>query len=177
MIRAEINQSRLRGGQKLPERLVVKTLNEIFKVLQRQAVISTGGRSTAGAERSFDSQGSLRMTKSHYLKKDVTISVAFVSEPEMKKLNRIWRGKNRVTDVLSFELEEGKVFGEILICYEQAVRQAKEMKHSTHDEIIFLLVHGVLHLFGNDHERPVDAKKMFLLQSRILIALGVDARL
>ncbi|MFA4845569.1 MAG: rRNA maturation RNase YbeY [Patescibacteria group bacterium] len=145
MISAEVNQSRLKGGKRLPARLVRQTLEAISNALR--------------------------------LKKDVTISVAFVSEPEMKKLNRIWRGKNRVTDVLSFELEEGEVFGEVLISYEQARRQAKDLGHTTRDELVFLLVHGVLHLFGYDHEKPLDVKKMFPLQSRILVALDVDPRL
>ena len=100
-----------------------------------------------------------------------------MSEPEMKKLNRIWRGKNRVTDVLSFELEDGEVFGEVLISYEQAARQAKDLEHSTRDELIFLLVHGVLHVFGYDHEQSKDAKRMFPLQKKILTKLGIDPRL
>ena len=151
MIRAEINQSRLKGGQKLPERLILKTLREITRALP--------------------------------VKKDVTISVAFPSEPEMKKLNRIWRGKNRVTDVLSFELEQGDEvdpgfsLGEVVISYEQAARQAKDLEHSTRDELIFLLVHGVLHVFGYDHEQPKDAKRMFPLQKKILMKLGIDPRL
>lgn len=154
MITAELNQSRLKAGRRLPLRLVIQTLNEITKALR--------------------------------LKKDLSISVAFVSELEMKKLNRTWRGKNRVTDVLSFESNRrepllpqvtGEVFGEVLISYEQAARQAKAMAHSTRDEVLFLLVHGTLHLFSYDHERPVDAKKMFLLQKKILINLGIDSRI
>ncbi|MBI5794573.1 rRNA maturation RNase YbeY [Candidatus Uhrbacteria bacterium] len=144
MIVAEMNQSRLKGRQRLPERLVVETLKEITKALR--------------------------------IKKNIEISIAFVSEPEMKKLNQTWRGKNRVTDVLSFELEQGEVFGEVLICLEQAARQAKVMGHSVRDEIMFLLVHGILHLFGYDHERPSDEKRMFSLQKKILLRLGIDPR-
>lgn len=145
MIRADVNQSRLKGSQRFPARLMRQTLDEITKALR--------------------------------LKKDVLVSVAFVSEPEMRKLNRAWRGKDRVTDVLSFELEEGEVLGEVLISYEQAARQAKTMKHFIRDEIIFLLVHGVLHLFGYDHDRPMNAKKMFPLQTKILTKLGIDSRI
>jgi probable rRNA maturation factor len=144
MIRAEMNQTRLKGGQKLPSRLVASVLKEVEKMLR--------------------------------LKKDLVVSIAFVSESEMKKLNRTWRGKDHVTDVLSFELQEGDVFGEVILSYEQAQRQAKAMGHSTRDELLFLLVHGVLHLFGYDHERSVDAKKMFPLQQKILMNLGIDPR-
>ncbi len=102
------------------------------------------------------------------------ISVAFVSESVMKKLNKQYRGVEGVTDVLSFELGEGENFGEIILCYAQAKRQAKQMKHSVRDEITFLLVHGILHVFGHDHEIEREAKKMFPLQSKILESLGVN---
>ncbi len=105
-------------------------------------------------------------------RKDVELSIAFVGEREMRALNKKWRGHDYVTDVLSFETSN-----EILLCYPQAVRQAKEMKHSTRDELVFLIVHGVLHTFGFDHIDPKDAKKMFPRQTRILTALGVDPRI
>ncbi len=95
----------------------------------------------------------------------------------MRKLNGVWRGKDRVTDVLSFAFEEGPVKGEIVLSYAQAVIQAKRMGHSTRDELFFLIVHGLLHLWGHDHETPKDAKKMFPLQERILKNLKIDPRL
>ena len=94
----------------------------------------------------------------------------------MRKLNFTWRGKDRLTDVLSFELNEGTLKGEILLSYQQAVKQAKEMGHSTRDELCFLIVHGVLHLWGYDHENPKDAQKMFPLQESILKNLQIDSR-
>jgi probable rRNA maturation factor len=90
----------------------------------------------------------------------------------MRALNKQWRGHDYVTDVLSFESTN-----EILLCYPQAVRQAKEMGHSTRDELVFLIVHGVLHTFGFDHVEPKDAKKMFPRQARILTKLGVNPRI
>lgn len=105
-------------------------------------------------------------------RRDVELSLAFVGEREMRALNKKWRGHDYVTDVLSFETSN-----EILLCYPQAVRQAKEMGHSTRDELVFLIVHGVLHTFGFDHIDPKDAKKMFPRQTRILTALGVDPRI
>ena len=102
------------------------------------------------------------------------VSAAFISEKEMKQLNFHHRGKNSVTDVLSFTLNNEDYFGEILLSYEQAKRQAKEMKHSVRDEITFLMVHGLLHVFGYDHEKELDAKQMFPLQTKILKKLNVD---
>lgn len=110
-------------------------------------------------------------------KKDMQVSIGFVSKAQMRMLNKIWRKKDRVTDVLSFGLDEGSLKGEILLCYDQAVIQAREMGHSTRDELCFLIVHGILHLWGFDHEKPADAKKMFSLQDKILHTLKIDSRL
>jgi probable rRNA maturation factor len=111
------------------------------------------------------------------LKKDADVSIAFVSPAEMKKLNKTWRGKDGLTDVLSFGDIKKDGDGEIILSYEQAKRQAAQLRHSVRDEIVFLLVHGVLHLYGHDHEQLTDAKKMFGLQTKILIELGVDPRI
>lgn len=100
------------------------------------------------------------------------ISVAFVSEKEMKKLNKKYRGMNLVTDVLSFNLNESESYGEIILNYEQAKRQAKTLKHSVSHELVFLLVHGLLHIFGYDHEKKIDAKRMFSIQERIVKGLS-----
>ncbi len=105
------------------------------------------------------------------------VSIGFVTDLQMRNLNRTWRGKDRVTDILSFTLDEEPLKGEIVLSYKQAVRQAKEMGHATRDELFFLIVHGTLHLWGYDHEVPQDAKKMFLLQTQILKRLKIDPRL
>ncbi|MCR4314025.1 MAG: rRNA maturation RNase YbeY [Candidatus Uhrbacteria bacterium] len=111
------------------------------------------------------------------MKQEHSVSIGFVSPIQMRKLNRAWRGNDKVTDVLSFALDVGSFKGEILLSYEQAARQAKEMKHSVRDELCFLTVHGVLHLWGYDHEQPEGAKEMFLLQEKILKHLKIDPRL
>jgi rRNA maturation RNase YbeY len=103
--------------------------------------------------------------------KNVELSVAIVGDQEMKNLNKKWRGKNRVTDVLSFDYrskltqiktqENAELNGEIIICYPQARRQAKDANHSVKEEIKTLLVHGLLHLCGYDHEKSLrGAEKM-----------------
>lgn len=140
LITAELNQSLLKGGERVPLRLFERALKECERSLRP--------------------------------KKKMPLSVAFIGEREMRGLNREWRGKDKATDVLSF----GDV-GEILICYAVAKRQAAERGHSTRDEVVFLLVHGVLHVFGFDHESPSDARRMFPLQTKILERLGVDPSL
>ena len=106
------------------------------------------------------------------------ISLAIVSGPEIKKLNLAYRGKNKVTDVLSFseikikdkkfDSKAGQYWGEIIICYPQAQKQAKENKKTLKQELELLFVHGLLHLLGYDHEKKNEEKKMRSLEQKIV---------
>ena len=145
MITCELNQTRLKGGQRLPKKRLQEVLVACTRVL--------------------------------HVKKEVPLSIGFISEKQIRALNDAWRQKDRVTDVLSFELNEEFLKGEVLLNYEQAKRQALALKHSTRDEVCFLIVHGVLHLFGHDHEKKQDAQCMFALQTKILKSLGIDSRI
>ena len=111
------------------------------------------------------------------LRKKLEISIAVVGAETIKELNRVYRGQNQVTDVLSFgELDKAIEFtadsknylGEIIICYPQAVRQAKRVGHSVNQELELLLIHGFLHLLGYNHEKTREAKVMRELEQRIL---------
>lgn len=90
------------------------------------------------------------------------ISLALVGESEMKKLNKQYRGKNKPTDVLSFD------YGEIIICVPVATAQAKIHKLSLAKEINLLFTHGLLHVLGFDHEKPKDNKEMREAEQAIL---------
>lgn len=85
-------------------------------------------------------------------------SVAFVSDRRMKELNQLFRGKDSTTDVLSFPNEPDEFdpdknnLGDIVISVEQAAKQSKENSLSLETEIKQLILHGVLHLCGYDHE-------------------------
>ena len=87
-----------------------------------------------------------------------TASVAFVSDRKMRELNNQFRGKNKTTDVLSFPFEpdefdtEQDFLGDIVISLEQAQRQSAENDLSLETEIKQLILHGILHLCGYDHE-------------------------
>jgi len=87
-----------------------------------------------------------------------TFSVAFISDRRMKELNGFFRGKDLTTDVLSFpheadEFQPNENFlGDIVISVEQAERQSKDNKLTLENEIQQLILHGVLHLCGYDHE-------------------------
>ncbi|MGD2064604.1 MAG: rRNA maturation RNase YbeY [Nitrospirota bacterium] len=91
---------------------------------------------------------------------DHEVSVLAVDAAEMAELNHSYRGKTGPTDVLSFALNEGEGgeaqeywLGDIVVCPAVAARQAAEAGHSAERETCWLLVHGLLHLLGYDHER------------------------
>ncbi len=89
---------------------------------------------------------------------DDELSVLLVSDREMRRLNRAWRGRDRPTDVLSFAQGEGEgappsgLLGDVVISVDTARRQAAEREVPVGHEADRLLIHGVLHLLGYDHE-------------------------
>ena len=101
---------------------------------------------------------SLKVTQSIAASENKSLTVAFVSDKKMRELNESFRGKNSTTDVLSFPFEaeefesEENNLGDIVIAAEQAARQAVENKFDFDTEIKQLILHGVLHLCGFDHE-------------------------
>lgn len=128
------------------------------------------------------------------LKQEYPLSaeVIIVDKEEIKRLNKTLRGIDKVTDVLSFptlenvcekvinpkdfplDVIDGKVFlGSIAICIERAEEQAIEYGHSTKREILYLLCHGLLHLFGYDHEKDADKVKMRKIEELVMQNIGV----
>ena len=106
------------------------------------------------------------------------VTIAFVSDRRMCELNRRWRGKEATTDVLSFpaaqvefEKLEGFLLGDIVISVEQAARQAAEHELDFDREVAQLILHGVLHLCGYDHE--TDKGEMNRLELRLRRRLGI----
>ena len=106
------------------------------------------------------------------------VTVAFVSDRAMRELNRRWRGKRGTTDVLSFpagreefEGAEGKTLGDVVISVEQAARQAAGAGLTFENEVEQLILHGLLHLCGYDHER--DGGEMNALELRLRRRLGI----
>lgn len=112
---------------------------------------------------------------------DGDVAISYVSEDEIRRLNRMYRKHDAVTDVLSFASgfpEQSHELGDVIISYDQAVRQAASVatdvaSHVVGEpeailECVDLVVHGILHVLGYDHERPEDAAIMFPLQDRIV---------
>lgn len=115
------------------------------------------------------------------------LTVHLCDDKEIKGLNKQFRGKNKATDVLSFEAGEGAfaipVLGDIVISVETARKQAKEEDHSLLEELTVLFVHGLLHLCGYDHERNEEEAvkhaeaEMFLLSMlKIPVEIALVAR-
>jgi rRNA maturation RNase YbeY len=107
-----------------------------------------------------------------------SVDLHFATTPEMVELNQVYRSKKGPTDVLSFPApapfrKQGHL-GEIVICRSVMVKQAKELGHRPSFELDALLVHGLLHLLGFDHEEgTAEAKKMAEWEVRLL---GTHAR-
>ena len=107
-------------------------------------------------------------------------NIIFVSSDKIHEINKEYRNVDRVTDVISFALEDNldieldhRLLGDIYICLERAHEQAIEYGHSFLREICFLSVHGLLHLLGYDHMEPEDEKVMFGKQDDILDGYGI----
>ena len=107
-----------------------------------------------------------------------TATIAFVSDRKMRELNNEFRGKNSTTDVLSFPFEADEFetaennLGDIVISLEQAQRQAAENDLDLCTEIKQLILHGILHLCGYDHD--TDAGEMNSLELALRAKLGIN---
>ncbi len=106
---------------------------------------------------------------------DSELSILLVGDAEIAELNAAYRDKRRPTDVLSFSLLEGRhsdrrgaLLGDVVISLETAERQARRGRRSLEDEVLRLLVHGVLHLLGHDHEEDEEARAMRAEERRLL---------
>ena len=98
-------------------------------------------------------------------------TIAFVSDSNIRKLNQQFRGVDKPTDVLSFPADEPDNLGDVAISVETAARQAKENGLSFDNEIAQLILHGLLHLSGYDHE--TDNGEMNRLELRLRRKLGI----
>jgi probable rRNA maturation factor len=105
-------------------------------------------------------------------RRDVEISVAFLTDDEMRRLNHLYLEKDATTDVLAFALPgaDGSLSGDIYLGYEQAMRQADEVGVPWTEELARLAIHGTLHVLGHDHpEGPERSESpMFRAQERLL---------
>jgi probable rRNA maturation factor len=114
-----------------------------------------------------------------------SLSISLVGDRAIRSLNREHRGKDRATDVLSFPLFEPKMLrrkdaaagerllGDIVISLDTAARQAKAYDAPLQAEVERLLIHGILHLMGHDHEKPGERRRMEAQERRLAAAIGM----
>lgn len=121
----------------------------------------------------------------------VELGLVVTNDGELQSLNRSYRGVDEPTDVLAFGLlphkpeESGDSptfvsppngvlhLGEVIISYPQAARQAKEQGHATEQEMALLVIHGVLHLLGHDHDSPEQELKMRTREEETLKSISM----
>ena len=108
------------------------------------------------------------------------VTIAIIDDDAMRNLNRKFRKKNKTTDVLTFPADDsdadpqaaGRPLGDIVISIDQARRQAAEQRHSQATEVGYLILHGILHALGYDHEK--DTGEMNVLEVEVRAAVGLE---
>ena len=123
-----------------------------------------------------------------YGREEAEVGITLTDEETIHRLNREWRGVDAPTDVLSFALDEGEpmpptgddnlpeLLGDVVICLPIAFRQAAEYGHSRTREVLYLAVHGLLHLLGYDHQTPEEQRRMRQAEEEFLTAAGWGRR-
>jgi len=102
------------------------------------------------------------------------LSIALVDDPEIKDLNTRWRNRPKATDVLSFSQIEGeesggasRLLGDVVISVETAALQSADRHRGLNETVTRLLIHGLLHLIGHDHEEDEEASRMIAEERRL----------
>lgn len=101
------------------------------------------------------------------------LSIVLADNAFIRQLNKEWRGKDKPTNVLSFPQGEPELLGDVILAHETIATEAEEQNKAFADHLKHLVVHGVLHLLGHDHEEDDEAETMERLEIEILGHLGV----
>jgi probable rRNA maturation factor len=143
----------------------------------RPAVFRDGSLSLAVQygvrRRGVPTRAQLRRWARAALERDARVTVRFVGDGESRALNRAFRGKDRPTNVLTFVMSEWpRLEGDLALCVPLIAREARAQKKSTAAHYAHLVVHGVLHLQGYDHESDREARAMERRETQIVTGLG-----
>ena len=112
-----------------------------------------------------------------------SVNLLICDQETIKTLNSEYRHKNQPTDILSWAYDESEmiqipgepeVWGDLALCLDVCIKQAQESRWDIDTELIRLLVHGLSHLAGYDHQTPEDEKKMLRLETELLSKIGFD---
>ena len=107
------------------------------------------------------------------VRKGAEVSIILVDDDEIRQINKVYRDIDKATNVLSFELGDDMLLGDIYISLDTVIRQAKDAGISVADHVAHMVVHGVLHLQGYDHISDDEANVMELKEIQILKKLGI----
>lgn len=156
-------------------------------MIEPEINISIRRNITAEVDKSWLEKIARVVLEAEVISPSTEIGLLITDNKTVQKLNRIYRGENEPTDVLSFQMtpdinQENKGLfvrppdgirhlGEVVISYPQAVKQASEHGHDVMHELALLIVHGMLHLLGYDHELPEEVQKMKDKENEILSLL------
>ena len=119
--------------------------------------------------------------KEEQIPEEAEVDLLFVDNETIREMNREYRDKDNATDVLSFPMYEADeeiddedeiLFGDIVISLERAQEQCEEYGHSLEREVMYLLVHGLLHLAGYDHMEEEEKKEMRAQEEKLLAVIG-----
>lgn len=109
-----------------------------------------------------------------------SVTIMITDDENMREMNRRYRNLDKSTDVLAFQADfvdpdlESRYLGDVVISYPQAELQALNREHNVEEELQLLVVHGLLHLVGYDHDTQSGKEEMWSIQSRVLAALGLS---
>jgi probable rRNA maturation factor len=113
------------------------------------------------------------------LERDAALTLRLVGEAEGRELNARFRGKDRATNVLTFAYDattgdDGAVTADIVVCLPVVEREARDQRKTARDHLAHLVVHGVLHAQGMDHEDDRGAREMEARETEVLRRFGID---
>lgn len=154
------------------EEVVVEDHTSLPVPLDRVLLNEEGGASEPGVGVNAVEDACALLCAAH-LDGGEQLSLTLCDDPCIRKLNAQWRSVDSATDVLSFPMDDDQLLGDLVISIDTARRQAEERHHSLRDELRILMVHGVLHLLGYDHEADdQEYEDMVAAERKLLLRLG-----
>ena len=145
--------------------------------LEPRVEITSEGAFTE-AFNSYDLENWFRLTIDEIRTSEGSVSLKFLGKEEMQSMNKKFRSTDHPTNVLAFPIDnrlelETDSLGDIAICHEVVIKEAKEQNKKVSHHMAHIFIHGVLHLLGHDHQNKVQAETMENLERRILSKIGV----
>ncbi|AQT41789.1 Endoribonuclease YbeY [Bartonella apihabitans] len=145
------------------------------------AINAEGWQNEETLRRLVDSVLQATLQELGFDKIDSELSLVFTNDADIREINGKWRHIDKPTNVLSFPAfalqpgqEPGEILGDIVIARETVAREAAEEHKSFDDHLSHLVVHGLLHLMGYDHQNDEEAEQMETLERKILASLGIS---